>query len=70
MCACLHVHILTCTKAMWSFGEWGEERTAQIKTCLPNIITYVFFFQIYYYHNVKCRREMFDKDIVMLQVMN
>ncbi|ERE90618.1 E3 ubiquitin-protein ligase [Cricetulus griseus] len=23
--------------------------------------------QIYYYHNVKCRREMFDKDIVMLQ---
>ncbi|KAH0518578.1 E3 ubiquitin-protein ligase UBR2, partial [Microtus ochrogaster] len=22
---------------------------------------------IYYYHNVKCRREMFDKDIVMLQ---
>uniref|UniRef100_A0A663LTV5 E3 ubiquitin-protein ligase n=1 Tax=Athene cunicularia TaxID=194338 RepID=A0A663LTV5_ATHCN len=24
--------------------------------------------QIYYYHNVKCRREMFDKDIVMLQV--
>lgn len=25
-------------------------------------------FQIYYYHNVKCRREMFDKDIVMLQV--
>lgn len=27
-----------------------------------------YFFQIYYYHNVKCRREMFDKDIVMLQV--
>lgn len=24
--------------------------------------------QIYYYHNVKCRREMFDKDIVMLQI--
>ncbi|XP_078462123.1 E3 ubiquitin-protein ligase UBR2 isoform X2 [Lampetra planeri] len=24
--------------------------------------------QIYYYHNVKCRREMFDKDILMLQV--
>nr|XP_042121710.1 E3 ubiquitin-protein ligase UBR2 [Peromyscus maniculatus bairdii] len=23
--------------------------------------------QIYYYHNVKCRREMFDKDIMMLQ---
>uniref|UniRef100_A0A8C8SAP4 E3 ubiquitin-protein ligase n=1 Tax=Pelusios castaneus TaxID=367368 RepID=A0A8C8SAP4_9SAUR len=23
--------------------------------------------QIYYYHNVKCRREMFDKDIIMLQ---
>ncbi|XP_075411213.1 E3 ubiquitin-protein ligase UBR2 isoform X2 [Tenrec ecaudatus] len=23
--------------------------------------------QIYYYHNVKCRREMFDKDVVMLQ---
>nr|XP_056709117.1 E3 ubiquitin-protein ligase UBR2 isoform X1 [Euleptes europaea] len=23
--------------------------------------------QIYYYHNVKCRKEMFDKDIVMLQ---
>nr|DBA27212.1 TPA: hypothetical protein GDO54_011378 [Pyxicephalus adspersus] len=23
--------------------------------------------QIYYYHNVKCRREMYDKDIVMLQ---
>ncbi|XP_028334932.1 E3 ubiquitin-protein ligase UBR2 isoform X6 [Physeter macrocephalus] len=23
--------------------------------------------QIYYYHNVKCRREMFDKDIAMLQ---
>ncbi|XP_032367647.1 E3 ubiquitin-protein ligase UBR2-like isoform X2 [Etheostoma spectabile] len=23
--------------------------------------------QIYYYHNVKCRMEMFDKDIVMLQ---
>uniref|UniRef100_A0A8C5PGM3 E3 ubiquitin-protein ligase n=1 Tax=Leptobrachium leishanense TaxID=445787 RepID=A0A8C5PGM3_9ANUR len=23
--------------------------------------------QIYYYHNVKCRREMFDKDITMLQ---
>lgn len=25
-------------------------------------------FQIYYYHNVKCRVEMFDKDIIMLQV--
>ncbi|XP_037135452.1 E3 ubiquitin-protein ligase UBR2 isoform X1 [Syngnathus acus] len=24
--------------------------------------------QIYYYHNVKCRVEMFDKDIIMLQV--
>ncbi|XP_017289937.1 E3 ubiquitin-protein ligase UBR2 isoform X2 [Kryptolebias marmoratus] len=24
--------------------------------------------QIYYYHNVKCRMEMFDKDIIMLQV--
>ncbi|XP_035982677.1 E3 ubiquitin-protein ligase UBR2 isoform X3 [Fundulus heteroclitus] len=24
--------------------------------------------QIYYYHNVKCRVEMFDKDVVMLQV--
>uniref|UniRef100_A0A3Q2DY53 E3 ubiquitin-protein ligase n=1 Tax=Cyprinodon variegatus TaxID=28743 RepID=A0A3Q2DY53_CYPVA len=24
--------------------------------------------QIYYYHNVKCRVEMFDKDIMMLQV--
>uniref|UniRef100_A0A3B3CFX9 E3 ubiquitin-protein ligase n=1 Tax=Oryzias melastigma TaxID=30732 RepID=A0A3B3CFX9_ORYME len=23
--------------------------------------------QIYYYHNVKCRMEMFDKDIIMLQ---
>ncbi|XP_045150705.1 E3 ubiquitin-protein ligase UBR2 [Echinops telfairi] len=23
--------------------------------------------QIYYYHNVKCRREMFDKDVIMLQ---
>ncbi|KAG8443710.1 hypothetical protein GDO86_009037 [Hymenochirus boettgeri] len=23
--------------------------------------------QVYYYHNVKCRKEMFDKDIVMLQ---
>ncbi|GAB5571520.1 E3 ubiquitin-protein ligase UBR2 isoform X3 [Prionailurus iriomotensis] len=26
--------------------------------------------QIYYYHNVKCRREMFDKDIVMLQCVS
>lgn len=25
-------------------------------------------FQIYYYHNVKCRVEMFDKDLAMLQV--
>lgn len=25
--------------------------------------------QIYYYHNVKCRVEMFDKDIMMLQVL-
>uniref|UniRef100_A0A671XZP6 E3 ubiquitin-protein ligase n=1 Tax=Sparus aurata TaxID=8175 RepID=A0A671XZP6_SPAAU len=24
--------------------------------------------QIYYYHNVKCRVEMFDKDVIMLQV--
>ncbi|KAK7880180.1 hypothetical protein WMY93_033162 [Mugilogobius chulae] len=24
--------------------------------------------QIYYYHNVKCRVEMFDKDLIMLQV--
>ncbi|XP_060067571.1 E3 ubiquitin-protein ligase UBR2-like isoform X1 [Ylistrum balloti] len=24
--------------------------------------------QIFFYHNVKCRREMYDKDIVMLQV--
>lgn len=33
-----------------------------------NLSVFFFFFQIYYYHNVKCRREMFDKDIVMLQV--
>ncbi|EHB10845.1 E3 ubiquitin-protein ligase UBR2 [Heterocephalus glaber] len=26
--------------------------------------------QIYYYHNVKCRREMFDKDIMMLQIFS
>ncbi|KAK1338408.1 hypothetical protein QTO34_001524 [Cnephaeus nilssonii] len=26
--------------------------------------------QIYYYHNVKCRREMFDKDIIMLQIFS
>lgn len=32
------------------------------------IVVFWVFFQIYYYHNVKCRREMFDKDIVMLQV--
>ncbi|TNN26487.1 E3 ubiquitin-protein ligase UBR2 [Liparis tanakae] len=25
--------------------------------------------QIYYYHNVKCRVEMFDKDMIMLQVL-
>ena len=27
------------------------------------------FFQIYFYHNVKCRQEMYDKDILMLQVL-
>lgn len=26
------------------------------------------YFQIYFYHNVKCRQEMYDKDILMLQV--
>uniref|UniRef100_A0A4W5RUJ6 E3 ubiquitin-protein ligase n=1 Tax=Hucho hucho TaxID=62062 RepID=A0A4W5RUJ6_9TELE len=24
--------------------------------------------QVYYYHNVKCRDEMFDKDVIMLQI--
>lgn len=28
----------------------------------------MFVLQIYYYHNVKCRVEMFDKDVIMLQV--
>ncbi|KAK3092305.1 hypothetical protein FSP39_001069, partial [Pinctada imbricata] len=29
---------------------------------------YALLNQIFFYHNVKCRREMFDKDIVMLQI--
>lgn len=35
-----------------------------VKFCQTDTIV----FQIYYYHNVKCRVEMFDKDVIMLQV--
>lgn len=35
---------------------------------LRSFQTDMFVFQIYYYHNVKCRVEMFDKDVIMLQV--
>lgn len=53
-----------------------------VRACMGNIeyVTSVVFpimlnhicfrFQIYYYHNVKCRVEMFDKDVIMLQVKN
>lgn len=29
---------------------------------------YLLFKQVYYYQDVKCRDEMYDKDILMLQV--
>lgn len=29
---------------------------------------FVSFFQIYFYQNVRCRTEMADKDLLMLQV--
>ncbi|CDQ85414.1 unnamed protein product [Oncorhynchus mykiss] len=31
------------------------------------VVHSVLWLQIYYYHNVKCRVEMFDKDLIMLQ---
>ena len=41
------------------------QSVSSIKLFQTNLVC---VFQIYYYHNVKCRVEMFDKDIVMLQV--
>ncbi|KAF4013393.1 hypothetical protein G4228_005121 [Cervus hanglu yarkandensis] len=48
--------------------EWEAAFTLQMK--LTHVISMIqdwCALDIYYYHNVKCRREMFDKDIVMLQ---
>ncbi|KAB1261502.1 E3 ubiquitin-protein ligase UBR2, partial [Camelus dromedarius] len=48
--------------------EWEAAFTLQMK--LTHVISMMqdwCALDIYYYHNVKCRREMFDKDIVMLQ---
>lgn len=35
---------------------------------IMKVVHSVLWLQIYYYHNVKCRVEMFDKDLIMLQV--
>lgn len=50
--------------------EGGGEESFTNKNLFTQYNSFFVVFQIYYYHNVKCRREMFDKDIIMLQVMN
>lgn len=44
--------------------EHDHNKLLPIKLCQTDM----FVLQIYYYHNVKCRVEMFDKDVIMLQV--
>lgn len=41
-----------------------------IHFCYFFYLSHIFanHFQIFFYHNVKCRGEMYDRDIVMLQV--
>lgn len=45
------------------YFKWIKLRLIEFRYC------HLFlYFQIYFYHNVKCRQEMYDKDILMLQV--
>lgn len=41
---------------------------AQLLLFVSKLIHVVSHHQVYYYQDVKCRDEMYDKDIVMLQV--
>lgn len=56
-------HLLTVVSLMAAVEHY-QNKLLSIKLCPTDMS----MFQIYYYHNVKCRVEMFDKDVIMLQV--
>lgn len=62
---CAHTHIYAHPHV--NVHIHGEKRCLlQINSfsiCLP------FLSQVFYYQDVKCREEMYDKDIIMLQVL-
>lgn len=53
----------------------GLSLVSQVNNCLFVVARYIlrtlnkiFHEQVYYYQDVKCRDEMYDKDVIMLQV--
>ena len=48
-----------------AFVQW--QSTMQALHCFMQVL--YFDFQVSYYQNVRCVSEMYDKDIVMLQVI-
>lgn len=61
----LHTHTHTRPSTFKHAHTWWKRCLLKVNSfniCLP------FLSQVFYYQDVKCREEMYDKDIIMLQV--
>ena len=52
---------------IWVYLVPGKMSCLSPKGNLIVVTLFMFLLQIYYYFNVKCRTEMYDRDIAMLQ---
>lgn len=61
---------LAFNKDALQFEEVSDIDWCSFESVLLHISTlnFVFVSQVFYYQDVKCREEMYDKDIIMLQV--
>lgn len=61
---------LAFNKDALQFEEVSDIDWCRFESVLLHISTlnFVFVSQVFYYQDVKCREEMYDKDIIMLQV--